>query len=291
MSRKTLVGSAALMASAFFWATAYVSVKQLVAAIPPCLLLAWRFSLAAIILLIVSLPKMKLMNRKLLKAGCAMGVALFVEFFTFTVGLKYTTASRSSFIIASYIILLPIAYFIIRRKRPEKRDIGVAALCMVGVCFIMANNMGTFQMGDILCGICAAAYAVHVVLSAQYSREFDTGLLNFLQIAVSALLATVCSVVLGETGAAGGDMPFAAVAYLAIICTILPYFLCLFGMKFVSTTTSGILLSFESVFATILAVILLHEQLSWQFIVGGCIIVFAFILSALLEPKEAGQET
>lgn len=50
MKKGRLIGCLALVASAFLWATAYIAVKQLVAEVPPSVLLAFRFSFAAIIL-------------------------------------------------------------------------------------------------------------------------------------------------------------------------------------------------------------------------------------------------
>ena len=48
MKKGRLIGCLALVASAFLWATAYIAVKQLVAEVPPSVLLAFRFSFAAI---------------------------------------------------------------------------------------------------------------------------------------------------------------------------------------------------------------------------------------------------
>lgn len=287
MTNRRVMGSAALVGSAFLWATAYIYVKQLVENIPPCLLLALRFSLAAIILAVLFIPKWKQLNKGLVAAGIRMGIALFFEFFFFTVGIQYTEASKSSFIIASYIILLPIAYFIIRRKKPGKMDVFSSVLCMAGLCLLLAHNLSGFNKGDLLSIFCAVAYAVHVVYSSQYAKQYDGGLLNLIQLATSAVLSIVASLILGDFQVAViAQVPVRAVVYLAVICTILPYFLCLFGMKYVSTTTSGILLSFESVFATFLAVLLLREAVYWQLIVGGAIIIASFFISELCSGKE-----
>lgn len=285
MNNRRLAGSAALLGSAFLWATGYIAVKQLVNDIPPGFLLALRFTMATAILAVLLIPKLKKINKGMLGAGIRMGIALFFEFYFFTAGVQYTTASKSSFIIASYIILLPIAYIIIRRKRPEKSDVFAAVMCMAGLCLIMADNLNGFNIGDLLSCFCAVAYAVHVVYAAKYAKEYDGGLLNLIQIGTSAALAWVFSLIMGDVQSGAGDIPFAAIIYLAVVCTIVPYFLCLFGMKYVSTTTSGILLSFESVFATFLAVIMLHERLYWQLIVGGVIIIGSVLVSELIPGK------
>ena len=295
MKHGRFIGSAVLIGAAFLWATAYISVKHLVEDVPPCMLLAIRFSLAAVILAVLFFPKLKRINKELLFAGIRMGIALFFEFFFFTVGIQYTTASKSSFIISSYIILLPIAYFLIRRKRPSKSDVFCSILCMSGLCLILADNLSGFNLGDFLSCFSAVAYAVHVVYSAKYAKKYDGGLLNLIQIATAAVLSVIFSIVNGDFQAGTMHVPMGALLYLAVICTIMPYFLCLLGMKFVSTATSGILLSFESVFATALAVMMLGERLYWQLVLGGSIILASFLLSELWPKKaitcDTGEET
>ncbi|HAD19586.1 MAG TPA: EamA/RhaT family transporter [Lachnospiraceae bacterium] len=282
MTKAKTAGTAALLVSAFFWATAYIFVKQLIADIPPCFLLAVRYAIAAAIMLAAYLPKRRLLTWKMVLSGTIMGIFLFGEFFTFTVGLQYTTTSRSSLLIASYIILLPLAYWLIRRRRPARIDVLTAVVCMVGVCFIVGGNLGGFQIGDIYCLACAMCYAIYIVVSAKYSREYDTGLLNAIQITVTAVLSIFCSLIVGDYHG-GITLPaFGGLVYLAVVCTILPFFLCLFGMKRVSTTASGILLSFESVFAAVMGVLLLHELFYWQLGVGAGIVVFSFFLPAVI---------
>jgi drug/metabolite transporter (DMT)-like permease len=119
MKKGRLIGCLALVASAFLWATAYIAVKQLVAEVPPSVLLAFRFSFAAIILAVICIPKFKHYTKDLLFSGMKMGTAMFFEFFLFTVALQYTSASKSSFIIASYIIILPIVYY--KKKKTDRQ--------------------------------------------------------------------------------------------------------------------------------------------------------------------------
>ena len=120
----------ALLVSAVFWASAYLFVKQVIEVMSPYYLLSFRYLLAAALMFLIALPRLKHMTKELFKGGVLMGTALFVEFLTFTVGLKYTTASRSSFIVAGYIIILPFVYMLIRRKMPKKQELAAAVLCM-----------------------------------------------------------------------------------------------------------------------------------------------------------------
>lgn len=73
MKKGRLIGCLALVASAFLWATAYIAVKQLVAEVPPSVLLAFRFSFAAIILAVICIPKFKHYTKDLLFSGMKNG--------------------------------------------------------------------------------------------------------------------------------------------------------------------------------------------------------------------------
>ena len=112
-------GAIGLLISALFWATGYLFVKQALDSISPYYLLAVRFTTAGVILMVIFAGRLKQMTPGLLRGGVWMGIALFFEFLTYTLGLKYTVPSKASFIVAAYIIILPLVYFLIRRKLPK----------------------------------------------------------------------------------------------------------------------------------------------------------------------------
>lgn len=275
------LGVLALFISAAFWASAYLFVKQTVETLSPYYLLAYRYILATAAMFLIAVPRLKGMSKELFKNGFFMGVALFFEFLTFTVGLKYTTASRSSFIVAGYIIILPFVYMLIRRKIPKKQEFLAAFICMVGVSMILSGGGGALNKGDVITLFCAVSYAFHIVLSANSAKQYDGILLNLIQIGTTALLSTLVALISGPLPGALNGEQLGSLLYLALGATIVPYLLCLIGQKYVSTTTSGIVLSFESVFATALSVVFLHEKINIQFIFGGLIVLGAFFVSEI----------
>ncbi|MCI8282650.1 MAG: DMT family transporter [Lachnospiraceae bacterium] len=270
---------AALLISAFFWASGYLFVKQAIEELSPYYLLSFRYVLAALLMLLIALTRLKHMSKELLKSGIFMGAALFLEFLTYTIGLQYTTVSRVSFIVAGYIIILPLVYLLIRRKAPKKQEILAAAVCMAGIACILAGGEGSMNKGDLFSIFCAISYAFHIVLGGKYAKEHDGILLNLMQIGTTAVLSTITALLFGTPPETVTMGQAGSIVYLALGGTILPYLLCLFGQKYVSTTTSGIILSFESVFATMMSIIFLHETISLQFAVGGALVIGAFFVS------------
>ena len=284
MKKEKIQAFLALFIATFFWTSAYIFVKKLLDDVSPYMILFLRFCFAAIILIFIYNKRLLNINVAVLRAGIIMGIFLFGEFFTFTVGLQYTTTSRSSLLIASYIILLPIAYLIIMRKKPSISDIIVSVICMIGVFILLENDLGSFHIGDIYCILCAIVYALYIVISSKYSKVYDSGILNVIQVSTTALLSLLSLFLLKDNKFTLTLTDSLQLVYLTIFCTTLPFFLILYGMKHVSTTTSGILLSLESVIAAIMGIALLHETFTPSLIIGGIIVIFSFILSEVL-PK------
>ena len=103
---KKTIAIFALFLAAFTWGSAFCVLKDTLENVSPIWLLAFRFLLAGIIMTLVCIPRMKKMSIRTLKRGIIMGIVLYFEFLFFTVGLQYTTSSKSSFIIGSYVAIL-----------------------------------------------------------------------------------------------------------------------------------------------------------------------------------------
>ena len=147
----------ALFLAAFTWGSAFCVLKDTLENVSPIWLLAFRFLLAGIIMTLVCIPRMKKMSIRTLKRGIIMGIVLYFEFLFFTVGLQYTTSSKSSFIIGSYVAILPLIYWVIRGKKPQRADILAALVCIVGLGFILlgsfdgVNKGNLAALGSVLC--------------------------------------------------------------------------------------------------------------------------------------------
>lgn len=70
-----------------------------------------------------------------------------------------------------------------------------------------------------------------------------------------------------------------AIIYMSVACTCLAQFLQAQGQRFVSSDQAALILSLESVFGTLFAVIFYGETLTWNLIVGFASIFVAIIVS------------
>ena len=72
--------------------------------------------------------------------------------------------------------------------------------------------------------------------------------------------------------------------YLGLASSMLCFLLQTVGQKYLSASTSSILLSFESVFGLLFSVWLLHEELTVRMLIG-CALMFAAAILAEWTPK------
>ena len=278
--RNHILGIIALFLAALTWGSAFVFMKSGVEAFSPEWLLGLRFGMAGLLLNLICINKWKEVNRKILKHGIWMGIILYFEFYFFALGIQYTTASKSSFIVAAYIAFVPLAYWIIRRKRPENRDITASLVCLAGAAFILFDGTGgILNKGDLLTLFCTVFYAVHVVYGGVYAREESPLLLNMIQIGTSGIIALIAALISGPVPVRVSAGSLWGVVYLAVVSTIIPYLLSLYGQAHVRTATSAVILSFESVFGCLTSVIILKEHISLRFVLGAAIIMTALLIS------------
>ncbi len=115
-------------------------------------------------------PENEKMSIRTLKRGIIMGIVLYFEFLFFTVGLQYTTSSKSSFIIGSYVAILPLIYWVIRGKKPQRADILAALVCIVGLGFILLGSFDGVNKGDLISLLSAVCYAIHIVVTGIFCK-------------------------------------------------------------------------------------------------------------------------
>lgn len=282
-----LLGIAALFVAAMSWGSGHAFVTSNLGVFPLTWLLAFRLGIAGLLLAVLGFSKWRKVTRPLLKQGICMGVMMYGIYFFFAQGVRFTATSRASFIVGAYIIFVPFVYMLIRRKMPRGRDFIATALCLLGLALILLDGTsGGINRGDFLVAVAALFYAFHVVYSAMNAKNADTFLLNMIQLGTCGILAVVialCSTPF-PVGLSASD--FSGPLYLALIATVLPYMCSLFGQKYVRTTTSAIILSFESVFGCVSAILLLGDTISLNFVTGACVVLLSFFIVEGTGPKK-----
>ncbi len=95
--------------------------------------MAFRFLIAAIIMIIFNFKKLKTIDNQTLFAGIILGIILYSSFAFQTFGLKYTTASKNAFLTSVNVIIVPFIVWALTKKKVDNFGFLGATLSIIGI--------------------------------------------------------------------------------------------------------------------------------------------------------------
>lgn len=274
---KQYLSDVSLLFVAAVWGGGFVAVKDALNTMTPMYLLAFRFVLAALILYIFLFKWIGKITKEDLKKGGIVGLILFLAFAFQTVGLQYTTASKQGFLTATYVVMVPILYWILYKRRPGMKAFVGSILTIIGIALISLESSLTLGMGDILTLICAVLFAGHIISIEYFAKEMNVFKLAFLQIAVAAVLCLISAVISEPIPPDITPRAWGAIVYLAIFSTFLCFTVQTIAQKHTTSSHASIIMSLESVFAVVFGVLILNEVMT-SIMYVGCGLIFLAIL-------------
>jgi drug/metabolite transporter (DMT)-like permease len=219
-------------------------------------------------------------KRLLLFLGAINGVAYLMQY----AGMVYATASESSlFVNLSSVWVALLSPIALKERLGGKKVIGVM-VSLLGVLLMTTNldfaSLGTGDiMGDFLVIGAGILWAVFIV----YNKPLVGGSRNLVQSMTWLLLFTMLPLLFTVPFSAEhyNSLPWeawAAVLYTAVLCWVVPYYLWLKGLKFISPVTSAIVLLTEIIIAVTISTIALGEVFSIVSGIGAIFIIIAILL-------------
>jgi len=290
--RSRLLYSFLLLLAALIWGMAFVSQSKGMDYMGPLTFNGVRSLIGAMVLALyifltgrVTGEKRRNTNwRMTFQAGICCGLALTAASTLQQFGIQYTTVGKAGFITTLYIIFVPIAGIFFRRKASWNVWVGavMAAVGMYLLCMTESLSLGT---GDVLVFLCAVVFTVHILLVDFFSPKADGVMISCIQFTVCGILCTGGALLFehpswGQLWDGAG-----ALAYAGVLSCGVAYTLQIVGQKGVDNpTVAALLLSLESVFATISAWIaykigfLKTDQTMTVRQLLGCVLAFLAII-------------
>lgn len=286
---KRYKGEIILLLTSIMWGGGFIATEFSLGSMTPLQVMTIRFLIATIILCSVFFNQLKQISKSTLKKGTLAGFFLFVGFVFQTVGLKYTTVSNNAFLSAIAVIFVPIIGIFLGRKIDRYGIIGTI-LTVIGIAFLTINgSLTSINIGDVLTILGAMFYAIQILLVDMFAKEEDVTVFTIVQITMCFLFSLITMLIRGDLffnitfNSRGG------VIYLAVFSTAIGLFLQVLGQKSTTETRAAIIMSTESVFGTIFAIILLNQALTIKVIIG-CIIIFIAIIISEVKPFAKKQK-
>lgn len=272
---------AALVGITMIWGTTFLVVHGLLSQTGPFMLTGMRFGFAALALMVVFAPALKGMTRRELVAGALVGAAIFFGYSLQAKGMETIASSKSAFITALYVPLVPLLQWAVMRKRPHMMawiGIGLAFAGLVLVAGPDGASLG-FGPGETLTLIATLAIAAEILLVGAYAGSVDVRRVSIVQLAVASLLAFLAMPVVGEAVPAFSWTLVIATCALGTASALIQVTMN-WAQKRVSPTRATVIYAGEPVWAGI-AGRLAGERLPALAILGAVLIVLGVVVSEL----------
>lgn len=291
MNKNTTRNSFLLFLTACIWGMAFVSQSKGMDYMHPFTFNGVRSLIGAFVLFLYIVITRKMAGEKAKpidwsltwRAGLWCGLALTVASTLQQFGIKYTTVGKAGFITTLYIIFVPLAGVFFKRKVS-----GVvwfaAVMAAVGMYLLCMTESLKLGKGDILVFLCAIVFAAHIMIVDYYAARMDGVIVSCIQFAVCGVVCGIGALIWGQPTVAQITDGMGTLLYAGVLSCGVAYTLQLVGQRGVNPTVAALIMSLESVVATVSGWIaykigfLKTDQSLTGRQIAGCVIVFAAVV-------------
>lgn len=295
MSNKSLRGSLLLLLGSMIWGAAFVAQRVGMDHVGPFtfngirMLLAWLVMIPVTVLMEhknkntpgYTAPDPK--DQRL--SGVICGALLFIASSLQQMGLVSTTAGKAGFITALYVVLVPVAAWLLFRKNPGK-VIWLGVLIAVGALWLLcmpADGGFVLQSGDLLVLGCAVCFTFQILCVDHYAARVSGVKLARDEFLVTGGLSMLIAVATEPISWEGVREALIPILYAGIMSGAVGYTLQVLGQRDTDPTVASLLMCMEAVFAVLTGVLLIGEKMTVRETVG-CVLMFCAVILAQLSP-------
>ncbi|MFT9005807.1 MAG: DMT family transporter [Liquorilactobacillus hordei] len=272
-----------LLLTAIIWGSSYILIKMaLKGNMPSGVINTLRGAIFAGLIYIFFRKRLHKLTKKDLRIGVFAGIINFLGYQLQALGLKFTTPSNSAFLTATYIVMIPFVLWIFNKDFPKYKSILAIIICFLGTLFLTGTiNTGfSFHIGDSLTLLAAFFYALQIVYFSDKVADVDPFVISFLLGIVQVIASGLWS--LSFEFSSYSNINWASALIPVIVLGVLASFggqtLQVIGQKYTDATSPGIILMTESLFGSLFSVTLGFEELSYNLLIGGTLIIVSILV-------------
>jgi drug/metabolite transporter (DMT)-like permease len=271
----------ALVGIAAIWGLTFTMVQDAVEQLPVLDFLGYRFTAAAVLVIVVFRRSLARLSREGWRAGLLMGSFLTAAYVLQTFGLEHTSASNTGFITGLFVVITPVLAALFLRQRIGAVGWLAAVVSAVGL-YLLSGTHGFNGRGDGLVLLCAVAVAAHILVTSRAAGHHDTGALLAVQLGVCGLTCLVAGGLVDGVEAPRGSSVWLALFVTAVFATALGFFVQTYAQKHAPPARTALILASEPAFGGLFGYLLAGDRLSTTAWLGAALIMAAILAVELL---------
>ena len=296
MNRTRMLAISAILFTTVLWGLSFVSIKITVAVIPPMTLALLRFLIASV-LLIIMLKKLEpdtQLARKDMPLMALAGIIGVTAYFYFeNNGVKLTTASAASMIIATIPIFTIVGDCIFFKTPLSLTKLISVVLSVIGVYCIVSVSLQDEVSGSLLGNLFMLGASLAWVVYSLATRPLSGRYSQLAVVTYQTLFGTLALVPFsileaGEWQAFNWDIVL-HIIYLGVFCSALGYYLYVYAMDILGVGSISLFINLIPVVSVIGGFFILQEPVTALQLLGGAIILFSVYIASSKEKEKKKQ--
>lgn len=272
---------AILILITMFWGGTFLAVQYAVTQSGPFFFVGLRFATAALAVALISLKTLRGLTLTELKAGLAIGVAIAMGYSLQTWGLQTIPSSKSAFITAMYVPLVPLLQWLCLRRMPGMMSCIGIVLAFIGLILLAGpeDNLLALGPGEMITLVGAVAIAAEIILISAWAGKVDVKRVTVVQLATASLVAFLTMIPAEESVPPMSAGLWMVALGLGIFSAIIQVTMN-WAQRSVSPTRATVIYTGEPVWAGIFGR-LAGERLPLLALVGAAFIIAGVLVSEL----------
>ncbi len=219
--------------------------------------------------------------KTVITGGVICGFFLFAASAAQQIGIASTTAAKSGFVTAMYVVLVPVISLFIGR-RPEARIWVAVCMSVFGLYLLCIKGGMSVNTGDLWTLLAAFLFSIQIMAVGHFVKKVDGVRLTCIEFVFEGLFSTVCMLIFERgTTAVSIISALPAILYAGILSSGAGYTLQTLGERDVNPAVASLAMCLESVFSALFGWIILREALTPKEL-SGCVIMLCAVLVAEL---------
>ncbi|MFN8347593.1 MAG: EamA family transporter [Spirosomataceae bacterium] len=282
-----------LVATVFFWGTNFAAGKLAVQSLGPYTTAFLRFTVGAVLLILILFrthgyfPKLTKNQWGLVLVSAVTGILLYNALF-FN-GIQYLPTVRASLVIAFAPISISLGnWLIFNEKVSILRWLGIL-ISIVGAATVLTHGNfsaffsgTTWGIGELLIAGCVLSWTLYTLIGKVALRTIPAMSLSAYSALIGAALLLIPAMQQGlpERLSQASVQALASVIYMGSTATALGFIWYYEAVQKIGATKAAVVGNLTPVFAALIAITLLGEELSQSTVIGGTLVLIGVWLTA-----------
>lgn len=264
---------------AILWGLTFPFIAMSIKYLSPGVFVVCRLSLATLIFLPLVIKERKGISWELMKPVLVLGLFQGLCLLFQTISLETVPTANAAFLAASSVVMVPFLAPFFKLPKPKGRDYLAAFISAVAIAILTGFTL-SFAMGDLWALGAAVAYALVINMLHKITQKHSNTLLITSVQMIGAIPLPFIFAMTDWHVVSWSWTAIAGIAYCAVIATCLVFYLQTQYQRHVCVTRAALIYAFEPLFATILAVWIQHQPITWPIMIGGSLLLGGFVISS-----------